>query len=171
MIPFAVLERVPSTLNEFEGIDINQADLRDVRFDPANLANELRRGAKPREDNSYKQVVKLLEDLDNTINEAEGVKPDIARQHERSNLLETNAFPFYESILGLMLAREMFVDRPKAKIVIRTQPSLYTSGAYDAIETAVFKIQNKGYKVFGLRDPYNCSFTRSEADVVRGFCR
>ena len=133
MIPFAVLERVPSTLNEFEGIDINQADLRDVRFDPANLANELRRGAKLREDNSYKQVVKLLEDLDNTINEAEGVKPDIARQRERSNLLETNALPFYESILGLMLAREMFVDRPKAKIVIRTQPSLYKGGAYDLL--------------------------------------
>jgi hypothetical protein len=43
MIPFAVLERMPSTLNEFEGIDIDRDALRDVRFDPLNLTSELNR--------------------------------------------------------------------------------------------------------------------------------
>ena len=43
MIPFAVLARVPDTINEFEGINIDRTTLRDVRFDPTSLDDNLRR--------------------------------------------------------------------------------------------------------------------------------
>jgi hypothetical protein len=71
MIPFAVLARVPDTMNEFEGIDIGLNDLRDVRFDTTNLASNLRElydshsGSDSAPD---RMMYKLLADIEDVVN-------------------------------------------------------------------------------------------------------
>lgn len=164
MIPFAVLEKSPSTMNEFEGIDIDPAVLRDVRFDPKNLAGEFKVGGRSRTDGPEIQIVKLLADLENLFNQTKLVNTgaDIIIQQERFETLEKNAHALYLDVLSLMLAREMSVDHPKTKIIIRTQPSLYTGGKFDSLETSIIKIEGKGHDVFGLPEPYGEFFKWSE---------
>ena len=43
MIPFAVLARVPDTVNDYEGIEISLDNLREIRFEPTTLDDNLRR--------------------------------------------------------------------------------------------------------------------------------
>jgi TIR domain len=162
MIPFAVLERMPSTLNEFEGIDIDRDALRDIRFDPLNLPNELNGRVRP--DGPHKKIVSMLADLDNVVNRAgfEGSGSDIRLQRERYDTLEKNAQALYLDVLGLMLSREMSVDYPKTKLIIRTQPSLQSGGVFDPVETAIIRIEGNGHEVFGLPEPHDQPIKWSE---------
>ena len=115
MIPFAVLARVPGTIDEFEGIDIEPASLRDVRFDAANLAQDLS------SNNNDGQIYKLLSDFENLINASKhdtlGVGQNIIKYTEqRINILRDHASALYKEILALMLTREKSSRNPKAKL-------------------------------------------------------
>lgn len=162
MIPFAVLERMPSTLNEFEGIDIDRDALRDVRFDALNLTSELNRPLQT--DGPHTKIVTMLANLANMINKAcfDGRGSNIKLQRERYNVLEKNAHSLYLDVLELMLSREMSVDYPKTKLIIRTQPSLHSGGMFDPIETAIIKIEGSSYEVFGLSEPHDQPMNWSE---------
>ena len=39
MVPFAVLDKTPSTVNDFQGIDIDPKSLHSVRFDASRMSN------------------------------------------------------------------------------------------------------------------------------------
>jgi hypothetical protein len=178
MIPFAVLARVPDTMNEFEGIDIEPASLRDVRFDATNLAGDLRRlDSDDTTSGPDGMIFKLLCDIESIIDQTKDVSTagpaSITRNEQRSEILREHARDLCRQILELMLGREKSVDYPKAKLTVRTQPAPPRNNGCDAIENATIRIEGNCYDAFGLSQSGNTSlrwpeFTaEAENDIAR----
>ena len=66
IIPFAVLARVPDTVNEFEGVNIDPNSLRDVRFDPTTLDDNLKR-LQAEQKESQPSSLKFLLDIQDLL--------------------------------------------------------------------------------------------------------
>lgn len=150
MIPFAVLERVPDTMNEFEGITIDPLALRAVRFDPKNLASELKNDRKPQADGAVKQIIKLLADLESIMSSDAARPQNLIIQEERLEELKANAQILYKDLIELMYSRKMSVVHPEPKIIIRSNPHLSNGVDYDVIETASIQIEGKVCDIFGV---------------------
>ena len=161
MIPFAVLERVPDTMKEFEGIGIDPLALRAVRFDPKNLASELKNDRKPQADSAVKQITKLLAELEGIM--SSGATPqNLIIQEERLEELKSHAQILYKDVIELMYSRKMSVVHPEPKIIIRNNPRLSDGGDYDAIETASIQIEGDVRDIFGVSQTHGCSVKWSD---------
>ena len=161
MIPFAVLTRVPDTTNEFEGIDIDPTQFRDVRFDPTDLEANLAGMYDPNDDRAPEaKIYKLLRDIEDLINKTEksGQRRNaIAQTQARIQILQGHAKALCKDIIGIMLNREKDVKIPKSKLIIRLDPPRDGNGESDAseetrIERATLRIEGPCYEAFGLEE-------------------
>ena len=76
-------------MKEFEGIGIDPL-ARAVRFDPKNLASELKNDRKPQADSAVKQITKLLAELEGIM--SSGATPqNLIIQEERLEELKSHA--------------------------------------------------------------------------------
>jgi hypothetical protein len=162
MIPFAVLTRVPDTTNEFEGIDIDPTQFRDVRFDPTDLDANLAGMYDPDDDRSPDaKIYKLLGDIEDLINKTGKSgqrRTTTAQTQARIEILQGNARALCKDIIGIMLNREKEVKIPKSKLIIRLEPPKRGDGEGDAhaqataIERATLRIEGPCYDAFGLEE-------------------
>jgi len=149
MIPFATLDRTPSTVNDFEGIDIDPQSLHTVRFDPSDTVAEVRNLSTDGSDTATRAVVKLLNDIQDLVND---VFPGSATTHsesqDRIDFFNALARELCEQLFADISNREMSVSIPKSKLIIRVQPT--TLSSQDILGTAIIQTQGPCLDSFGL---------------------
>jgi hypothetical protein len=157
MIPFAVLAQVPDTINEFEGINIDQSSLRDVRFDATSLDDNLRRLQAEQRD-SRPNSLKFLLDIQSMLDERDrDVRRSIDEEQDRIKILTGVATEMAKQVIGLILNREKSSYRPKAKLIIRTCSGGAKLGRRISITDLSIELIGDFSKIFG---PCNQSSTR-----------
>jgi hypothetical protein len=149
MIPFATLDRTPSTVNDFEGIDIDPQSLHTVRFDPSDTVAEVRNLSTDGSDTATKAVVKLLNDIQDLVNDVfPGSGTTHSESQNRVEFFNTLAKDLCRQIFDDISNREMTVSIPKSKLIIRVQPT--TLPGQDMLKTATVETQGPCYDSFGL---------------------
>ncbi|QIG50574.1 hypothetical protein G5V57_24290 [Nordella sp. HKS 07] len=149
MIPFAVLARIPGTLDEFQGVDIDPTHLRDVRFDPtdltSNLENLSNRHARNSPDN---MIFRLLGDIEDVIHACGiGTVGRTVSLEGRIEQLRAHSVNLCTRLFELMLNREKSVVIPKSKLVITVKGDEAIS-----IEDATLRIEGPCNEAFGLEE-------------------
>jgi hypothetical protein len=150
MIPFAVLAQVPDTINEFEGINIDQSSLRDVRFEAASLDDNLRRLQSEQRDgrpNSLKfllDIQGMLDDRDPDVG-----RHTIAEEQDTIRILTGFSAEMAKQVISLILNREKSSYRPKAKLIIRTGPGGAKLGRHISIADLSIELIGDFSKIFG----------------------
>ena len=163
MIPFAVLARVPDTVNEFEGINIDPSSLRDVRFDPTTLDDNLKRlQAEHRESqpNSLKFLLDIQDLLDSRSQN--GRNPSIVKSRDRIAILTDLASNMTKQVISLILVREKDTQRPKAKLIIRTGPGAAQLGRSIVITDTTIELVGDFSRIFGPNARSNRKYNWSE---------
>jgi hypothetical protein len=149
MIPFAVLDKTPAAINDFEGIDIEPKDLHALRFDASDAPREIRELSAQGGDDATKSVVKFLSDLQDIISEVLPEKSKkISLSKERIEFFNTLAMGLCEQLFSSVSNREESVLIPKSKLIIRVPPG--TSLEQDALSTALVQTQGPCCDSFGL---------------------
>jgi hypothetical protein len=149
MIPFATLDKTPSTVNDFQGIDINPESLHTVRFDPSDTVAEIGNLSTDGSDTATKAVVKLLNDIQDLVNDAfPGSATTYSESQNRVDFFNTLARELCEQLFADISNREMAVSIPKSKLIIRVQPA--TQSSEDILETATVQTQGPCLDSFGL---------------------
>jgi hypothetical protein len=150
MIPFAVLARVPDTINEFEGINIDRTTLRDVRFDPTSLNENLKRlqdEQKDSEPNSLKFFLDIQTLLDSRADDNR--HSSITDGRDKIAILAGIASSMTSQVVGLILGREKDSQRPRAKLIIRTGPGAAQLGQPVSIADTTIELVGDFSKIFG----------------------
>jgi hypothetical protein len=149
MIPFATLDRTPSTVNDFEGIDIDPQSLHTVRFDPSDTVAEVKSLSTDGSDTATKAVVKLLNNIQNLVNVVfPGSATTLGGSQNRIDFFNTLARELCEQLFADISNREMSVSIPKSKLIIRVKPT--TQPSQDILETAVIQTQGPCFDSLGL---------------------
>jgi hypothetical protein len=130
LIPFAVLDQAPATLNEFEGIDIDPKALHALRFDASNAPQEIEKLTS--NGNEAKEgIVKFLSDIQDIIND---VLPDkamkLAQTKQRIEFFNTLATTLCQQLISSISNREESSLIPKSKLIIRVPPGQPGNGDY-----------------------------------------
>jgi hypothetical protein len=150
MIPFAILARVPDTINEFEGINIDRTTLRDVRFDPTSLDENLKRLQDEQKDsqpNSLKFFLDIQTLLDSRSDNSR--HSSIADDRDRIAILSGLASSMTSQVISLILGREKDSQRPRAKLIIRTGPGAAQLGQAISIADTTVELVGDFSKIFG----------------------
>jgi hypothetical protein len=150
MIPFAVLARVPDTINEFEGINIDRTTLRDVRFDPTSLDDNLQRLQAEQQDtqpNSLKFFLDIQTLLDSR--DVDSRRSSIADDRDRIAILSGFASDMTRQVISLILCREKDSQRPRAKLILRTGPGAAQLGESISIVDTTIELVGDFSKIFG----------------------
>jgi len=149
MIPFAVLDKTPAAVNDFEGIDIDPKDIHALRFDASDASGEIQKLSPKGGDNATKGVIKFLSDIQDLITE---VVPDkatkISRSQQRIEFFNTLAMALCQQLFSDVSNREETVLIPKSKLIIRVPPGSLLGK--DALSSAVVQTQGPCYDSFGL---------------------
>jgi len=149
MIPFAVLDKTPSTVNDFQGIDIDPKSLHSVRFDASRTASEIENLSPDGSDTATKGVVKFLNDIQDLVNEAlPGSGTTHSESHDRVEFFNTLARELCGLLFSDLSKREMNFSIPKSKLIISVQPG--TRPGQDILENAIVQTQGPCYDSFGL---------------------
>jgi hypothetical protein len=148
MIPFAVLDKTPATVNDFEGIDINPDDLHAVRFDATRALSEISNLSPDGSDLATKGVVKFLSDIQDVANEAlPGSDTRTSHSQHRIDFFNTLALDLCQQLFADISNRERSVIIPKSKLIIRVQPS--GQAGQDLLATAAVQTQGPCYDSLG----------------------
>ena len=150
MIPFAVLAQVPDTINEFEGINIDQSSLRDVRFEATSLDDNLRRLQSEQRDgrpNSLKFLLDIQGMLDDR--DPDAGRHTIAEEQDTIKILTGFSAEMAKQVISLILNREKSSYRPKAKLIIRTGPGGAKFGRHVSIADLSIELIGDFSKIFG----------------------
>ena len=149
MIPFAVLDKTPATVNDFEGIDINPDDLHAVRFDATRAVSEIQNLSSDGSDTATKGVVKFLSDIQDVINQAlPGSDTKLSHGQHRIDFFNTLALDLCQQLFADICNRERSVVIPKSKLIIRVQPG--AQAGQNLLANAVVQAQGPCYDSFGL---------------------
>jgi hypothetical protein len=150
MIPFAVLARLPDTVNEYEGINIDVNTLRDVRFEPASLEANLSRLSREQGESSP-NALKFLLDIQDILDarDQEFHRPSIQESRERISVLTDVAARMTKDVIGLILLREKDREAPKARLIIRTKPGSAPLGRSVSIRDTSIEFIGDFSRIFG----------------------
>lgn len=168
MIPFAVLARVPDTINEFEGINIDRTTLRDVRFDPTSLDENLKRLQDEQKDskpNSLKFFLDIQTLLDSRCDDSR--HSSITEDQDRIAILSGLASSMTSQVINLILGREKDSRRPRAKLIIRTGSGAAQLGQAISIAETTIELVGDFSKIFGpsVRANHRYNWERFTNDV------
>ena len=178
MIPFAVLPHAPETMNEFEGIDIDPANLCAVRFDATNFEENVNNLYNDGEENAPDRMLfKLLSDIEDSINQTRptSTSATMTRIEQRATILKGHARSLCKEIFENMRCRERSVIQPKSKLIIDVQPSWQRASKYELVENATLRIEGPCYDAFGLSDAPGRKYkwadfaSNAEDDIVFGW--
>ena len=150
IIPFAVLARVPDTVNEFEGVNIDPNSLRDVRFDPTTLDDNLKRlqaEQKESQPSSLKFLLDIQDLLDSRVENNRS--SSIVKSRDRIEILGDLASKMTKEVISQILVREKDTKRPKAKLIIRTGPGAAQLGRSISITDTTIELVGDFSKIFG----------------------
>jgi hypothetical protein len=149
MIPFAALDRRPTTTDEFEGIDIDPKSLHALRFDASQASLEIGRLSPDGTDRATKVIVKFLSDIQDIITE---VLPErsisLSHSRERIEFFNSLAFSLCQTLFAEISNREEEVKIPKSKLIIRIPSSV----AADPLLQAEVETQGPCFDSFGIRE-------------------
>jgi len=149
MISFAVLDKTPAAVNDFEGIDIDPAALHALRFDASNASREIQKLSSKGSDKATKAVIKFLSDIQNLIGEILPKKADkIGQIQDRIEFLNTLAVTVCQQVFIDVSNREEHVLIPKSKLIIRLQPN--SASDQQALDAATIETQGPCADSFGL---------------------
>ena len=150
IIPFAVLARVPDTVNEFEGVNIDPNSLRDVRFDPTTLDDNLKR-LQAKQKKSQPSSLKFLLDIQDLLDSRveNNRSSSIVKSRDRIEILGDLASKMTKEVISQILVREKDTKRPKAKLIIRTGPGAAQLGRSISITDTTIELVGDFSKIFG----------------------
>ena len=108
MIPFAVLAKVPDTVNDYEGIEISLDNLRDIRFEPATLDENLKRLQYEGSDKGGSNSLKFLLDIQTLLDlrADNGARSSMVELGDRINILKGIAFQLVKDVVTLILGQK-----------------------------------------------------------------
>jgi hypothetical protein len=151
MIPFAVLARVPDTVDDYEGIELSLDNLREVRFEPTTLEENLRRLQSDGSDKSSSDSLKFLLDIQTLMDSRteNGVRSSMAELGDRINILKSIAGQLVKDVVSLILGRERDRQTPKAKLIVRTRPGGLPLGRVAAISDTTIELVGDFSNIFG----------------------
>jgi hypothetical protein len=151
MIPFAVIEKTPSVISDYEGVGINPDDLHAVRFDATRVLSENEDLSADDSDEATQGVVKFLGNLQNIVSAAvPGTDTTIVGSRDRLAFFNTLAPVFCRQIFSDIGNRERNVIIPKSTLIIRVQPS--TQPGVDVLAKATVQTQGPSDDSFGLHE-------------------
>jgi hypothetical protein len=107
-IPFALGADVPATLSEFQGVGIDPSLVFAMKYDAADVANELNQ-----------KIFRLLSFLEDFINDANGDKPGRTEREAREEVLQEQSRGLIGSIKEIFAIREEKIEKPKPKLIVR----------------------------------------------------
>lgn len=150
MIPFAVLARVPDTIDEFEGINIDPSSLHALRFDPD--------ASTPTISGNSSELFNLLTTFEQLISvKTQAVSQSGTQIAERLNNLRMLAAALHEKLIELVLVREKSVDFPKAKLIVRSRGQ-QMHNPENILDNSTIRIEGKCYDAFGLAEAGDITF-------------
>jgi hypothetical protein len=127
MIPFAVLDRMPGTVDEFQGIDIDPKKLHAVRFDPSD-ASEIARLSPDGSDVTTGVILRFLGQIQDIITKVSpGKVSDFGSFNRQVQSLTALALSLCKLLFAEIANREESVQLPKSKLIIRLPPVTLSS--------------------------------------------
>ncbi|WP_029586689.1 toll/interleukin-1 receptor domain-containing protein [Bradyrhizobium sp. URHD0069] len=149
MIPFAVLDKTPAAINDFEGIDIEPKALHAVWFDAGNAPREIEKLSLDGSDTATEGVIKFLSDIQDIISEALPKKEaKLSHSRERIDFFNSLALSLCQKLFSDISNRERSVVIPKSKLIIRVQPGIRLKR--DALTTVSVQTQGSCRDSFGI---------------------
>jgi TIR domain len=150
MIPFAILARVPDTINEFEGINIDPNSLQALRFDPD--------APTPADTTANLTLFNFLTNLEQLISaKTQAASQSGTQIAERLGFLRKLGAALQEKLIALMLVRERSIDFPKAKLIVRLRGQ-QMHDPETILDNATIRIEGKCYDAFGLAEGDDIAF-------------
>lgn len=124
MVPFAILDAIPDTINEFEGVDLDEADLHDIRFDAKNFSAEIEKITDDPKDERMKRLKKFIFDIQDIIADAlPGRSSGLGTAEGQIERLNTLARGLLSSIFEIISSRIKETEIPKSRVTIRVNPN------------------------------------------------
>jgi hypothetical protein len=151
MIPFAVLAKVPDTVDDYQGIDLEAKDIVDIRFNEDNIQDDLAALEKADFVNSHNKVLKFLLDLEQTRVRALKIDTsDFNRTDERRKVLIDLARKLSINLFQIMLGKEKWSFTPKTKLIVHVPPKNKIDEKASVVAQSGLRLLGNCREVFGL---------------------
>jgi hypothetical protein len=154
MIPIAILAKVPDTVNDFEGVDIDPKTVLDIRFDQDKLSETINSEEGFQKASSINdKFAKLLYDIEDM---RLGRNPDPASKNttkvlkDRTAILDENTKELGSKLISLLRNKEKIVIIPKAKVIIRSAGGQLIDRQY--LNGAIISLEGDCSESFGFKD-------------------
>ncbi|NEJ33411.1 hypothetical protein GR205_36490, partial [Rhizobium leguminosarum] len=123
IIPFAVLDRTPAVVDEFEGISIDPNSLHDLRFDSSNVESSIQSLSRDGSDEATAKVFKFMADIQDMVTEAVGNDAPFVRMKDRVQQLHKLSYELAGLLLSGISNRVRDEKIPRSKLMIRIIPN------------------------------------------------
>ena len=154
MIPIAILAKVPDTVNDFEGVDIDPKSVLDIRFDQDKLAETINSEDDLQNasliDDKFEKLLYDIEDLRLGRNPEPFSKTTTKILKDRTAILDENAKELGSKLISLLRNKEKISNMPKAKVVIRSAGGQIIDRQY--LNGAIISLKGDCSESFGFKD-------------------
>ncbi|NEJ03092.1 toll/interleukin-1 receptor domain-containing protein [Rhizobium ruizarguesonis] len=147
IIPFAVLDRTPAVVDEFEGISIDPNSLHDLRFDSSNVESSIQSLSRDGSDEATAKVFKFMADIQDMVTEAVGNDAPFVRMKDRVQQLHKLSYELAGLLLSGISNRVRDEKIPRSKLMIRIIPN---EKEVDVLANATVETQGPCQDSFGI---------------------